>query len=733
MKNLLCDIIIPVYNSLAQTARCIESVLECSSRPYRLILLNDASDWATTKHLRDVAAAHENTILLENEKNLGFLGTVNRGLSYGLENEETEPVFKLILNSDTLVSPGWLEAFERCFQSDERTGLATALSNNAENISIPVPEGYNHRSMASLAASKGAALGYPDVTTAVGFCMAIRTPLLRKIGLFDEAFSPGYGEESDFHFKVLCKGYRSVVVSDCFVYHENHASFSGNKAALVAHNRPIFDSRWRVIYHNELNEEAVQGDIEQLKTISKGAEERTHDVLFILPTSKLFGGIVVVYEICRRLIDRGIDANAVVLSQPETLPPDLPFVPYFRPDADWVSGNIPRARVYVATHYETSAYAFMAQLQHGSKVAYLVQGYEAWFPGAAVHEVINTVRAIPNRVAVSNWLSTMLKRWGIIARVIPNGVDLRYFYPLSPSPGRRRTKDPVTLFTLLRDDPQAGTMLSERVLRRVRAKLPELRIIAVGNLSAEAPFRELVNEAHASIGRKEIRDIYRRSDIFVDFSMVQGFGLMGLEAMASGVSTVLAATGGAEEYASPANSILVAPGDENGFVNAIIELARDRKKMATLKKEGYATAQKFGWDESARRYADYFADLLENGEESEAEHRDEMLRYLFGRLLRAQLIRGTVTRAQEHLGSGLNRSFPAGALEILRGAFSAPDMERIQTTYEGLALIRLYEKARAAIGWRVHEGSSAPHPGHDLVGMVEDILSGNQPARQGEL
>ena len=475
-EPVLCQIIIPVYNALSQTARCIESVLKYTTSPYTLILVNDGSDWATTSWLRETAAANDHVVLLENSENRGFLHSANRGLAYDLEDEKSSGfLFKLILNSDTLVSDGWIEAFERCFLSDERIGLATAVSNNAENISIPIPEGYNVRSMARLTAEKGADLGYPDVTTAVGFCMAIRTSLLRSIGLFDEAFSPGYGEESDYHFKVLCRGFRSVVVSDCFVYHENHASFSGNKAAIVSRNRPVFDSRWRVIYHNELNEEAAKGDIASLKLISDegSRKEKKHDILFLIPTAKLFGGIVVVYEICRRLIERGIDANAVVLGPTEEVPPDLPFMPYFRPNNSWAAGDIPQAKAYVATHYETSPYAFMAYLQNpSSTLAYLVQGYEPWFPGAAIHEVVHTLRAIPNRIAVSKWLHTMLARWDIDATVIPNGVDTRYFYPASPDPAARLSKDRLTLFTLLRDDPQAGTALAAKVLQRVKTTIP---------------------------------------------------------------------------------------------------------------------------------------------------------------------------------------------------------------------------------------------------------------------
>ena len=63
--------------------------------------------------------------------------------------------------------------------------------------------------------------------------MAFRRELLQEVGLFDEIYSPGYGEDSDYHFKALCAGYRSVLVGDCFIYHKSEASFSERRNELM--------------------------------------------------------------------------------------------------------------------------------------------------------------------------------------------------------------------------------------------------------------------------------------------------------------------------------------------------------------------------------------------------------------------------------------------------------------------------------------------------------------------
>ena len=56
----------------------------------------------------------------------------------------------MLLNSDTIVSSGWLDCYRCCFSSDKRIGLATAVSNNAVNLSLQIPAGFNIHSFLRL-------------------------------------------------------------------------------------------------------------------------------------------------------------------------------------------------------------------------------------------------------------------------------------------------------------------------------------------------------------------------------------------------------------------------------------------------------------------------------------------------------------------------------------------------------------------------------------------------------
>ncbi|MFU8766032.1 MAG: glycosyltransferase family 2 protein, partial [Haliea sp.] len=67
---------------------------------------------------------------------------------------------------------------------------------------------------------------YPELPTAVGFCMYLRRRCIDDIGDFDaEAFGRGYGEENDWCMRALNAGWKHVLCDDAFVAHRGNASF----------------------------------------------------------------------------------------------------------------------------------------------------------------------------------------------------------------------------------------------------------------------------------------------------------------------------------------------------------------------------------------------------------------------------------------------------------------------------------------------------------------------------
>jgi O-antigen biosynthesis protein len=243
-RSAAIDIIVPVYNACDDLRRCLASVRKHTARNHRLILLDDASPQAEVGRYFDELAQERvpNLSLLRNAHNLGFVGTVNRAMSLS-QNDV------VLLNSDTIVTSGWLDKLTRCARSDVRIATITPFSNNAEICSLPRfcennpwpadadPEILNR------ALERAALPTYPDLPTGVGFCFYIRRRVWNEIGPFDPAFGLGYGEENDFCMRAAAAGYRNVLCEDTLVLHLGNRSFDDKKRALSQTNMQLLLQR----------------------------------------------------------------------------------------------------------------------------------------------------------------------------------------------------------------------------------------------------------------------------------------------------------------------------------------------------------------------------------------------------------------------------------------------------------------------------------------------------------
>lgn len=222
----LPQVVIPVFNALNYLDSCLESVIRTVPAEARVFLIDDASTDVQVRPLLEswVDRAGPRWRLLCHEQNRGFVATANHGMR--LADGDV-----VLLNSDTEVTPGWLQKLITCLESDSAIATATPWSNNGEIVSIPEfcvvnPPPVDADAVAAAIASSSRA-EYPDIPTAVGFCMAISSMAIDRVGLFDEqTFGRGYGEENDFCQRAEKTGLRNVVCDDAYVVHHGGASFS---------------------------------------------------------------------------------------------------------------------------------------------------------------------------------------------------------------------------------------------------------------------------------------------------------------------------------------------------------------------------------------------------------------------------------------------------------------------------------------------------------------------------
>jgi GT2 family glycosyltransferase len=240
-------VVIPVYRDVSITRACIESVLaHRNETAHRILIVNDQSPHGRAMtDLLDKFARLPNVVLRTNATNLGFIHSVNRAL-----HDEAFQGDALLLNSDTRVFAGWLDEMARVAYSSPLIGTVTALSNNATIFSYPHPvlreepiTDVTLEALASVALQRNAGIAI-DVPTGHGFCLFIKRQVVHDVGVFDEAFGRGYGEENDFCARAADLGYRHVAAAGVLVEHRESVSFTGDKTELLQRNLKILEERY---------------------------------------------------------------------------------------------------------------------------------------------------------------------------------------------------------------------------------------------------------------------------------------------------------------------------------------------------------------------------------------------------------------------------------------------------------------------------------------------------------
>lgn len=235
-------VIIPVYNAVDALSDCLASLINYTVVPCRFIVIDDASTDPAVQILLDNYCEQPMFECYLNSTNLGFTKTVNKGIALA-GNDDV-----VFLNSDTIVTPGWLGRLRYAAYLQPDIGTVTPFSNNAGAFSAPVA-GFNEIPSSFDITTYGRAVTqsseriYPEVPTGNGFCLYIRRACLDDVGVLDEeAFPRGYGEENDFCMRAGLKGWRHVIDDATYIYHVRSASFGDSKTELMEAGRKLIDT-----------------------------------------------------------------------------------------------------------------------------------------------------------------------------------------------------------------------------------------------------------------------------------------------------------------------------------------------------------------------------------------------------------------------------------------------------------------------------------------------------------
>ena len=239
------SVVVLTFNNLELTKLCIDSVLQQSDYPnLELIVVDNHSSDGTPDYLRELRARRPDVKIFLNKSNLGFAAGNNVGLQ-GATGD-----YLVMLNNDTVVTPGWALSMLRHFQSSPKLGLLGPVTNNIGNearIDIGYPD---LPSMPYLA--RKVTLGRMGqrlpIRNVAFFCVMMPRRVFTEVGFLDENFGRGFFEDDDYCRRVELLGMEIACADDVFVHHHLSASFnqlpSEHKQQLFSENKAYYESKW---------------------------------------------------------------------------------------------------------------------------------------------------------------------------------------------------------------------------------------------------------------------------------------------------------------------------------------------------------------------------------------------------------------------------------------------------------------------------------------------------------
>lgn len=272
--------------------------------------------------------------------------------------------------------------------------------------------------------------------------------------------------------------------------------------------------------------------------------------------------------------------------------------------------------ICVANYFLTAYCAVLSRwlINRATTVIYYIQGYEAMSHGliAEANPVSRVIRYLLARlsyrlpafvICVSRWVCERIGRADGVVAYAP-ALDLSVFRPQ----GRRKTDSSVVIGTIGRKGKTKGYDYFLKALELL-PRLSNVRVLIASPTMNEVPLpRTIPAEGIQVRTEAAMADFYNRCDIFVLPSLVEGFPLPPLEAMACGCVVVATACGGVADYAQDGvNCLIVPPGDPHALAKAVWMLSQDLPLRARLIGEGIGTAKRFEKKQMMERFLDLVA------------------------------------------------------------------------------------------------------------------------------
>ncbi len=211
----MISVVIPVFNQVQLTERCLDSLFRHSRKVSSVFIIDNASSddtpqalarWAERFHSKGIAFKVQ-----RNRENVGFGRACNQGL------RECKTEYVAVLNNDTWLMPDWDEAL-----------LAAIIRTGADLVGPFYDE---------IAFNEAIVIQRSEIVTTknrnrsrenfVSILMFFKMSSLQKLGFFDERFFVTY-EDTDLKYRMDLMNMRYLMVGNCYIWHHSKGTRGAN-------------------------------------------------------------------------------------------------------------------------------------------------------------------------------------------------------------------------------------------------------------------------------------------------------------------------------------------------------------------------------------------------------------------------------------------------------------------------------------------------------------------------
>jgi GT2 family glycosyltransferase/cephalosporin hydroxylase len=590
-------IVIPSYNDRGVLEACLHSIYGAESKVnYRVIICDDNSPDVHKQWLSQMALQYTWLSVCFGEKNIGFAGNVNRGLSAAIADEHV-----VLLNSDTIVSNFWLDNLVfSSFLKDADIVCGKLVYPNRDiqyygGMRNPIESDWfmhNHH----MERLESTATCFEQYTLyATGACMYITSRALTKLGQLDEQYGMAF-EDVDYSLRAWQKHLKVSLAPFCIVTHFESVTRSRVQGTRELNSKAYF---W------EKNANFFKRNVISKKT-------GTPKIIYVTQDCGVGGGHRFIFQHITALHKLKFDVELWTLdTKPNwyNLDENIPFK-IFGDYSQLTKELSEENAIKVATWWETAEHVWVASSVNGIP-AYYVQDIESSYY-VERGELLTAAKVdsmyMPEfkYLTYATWIKDKLELdFKRPAECVGFYLDQDRFY----RDNAIKKKQQILVFA--RGEPLKNFEYTKKILSKIQALNSKYTVVAVG------PDESLVKDIDGCIfvrtpSDQELNKLYNESIAIIQTSTHEGLSLPPLEGMLCECLVFCTDAFGNRAYIEPGINCVLLPSNDAGIsASAIVEALSDsaENQRNNMINNAFNTAMKYQVLELETNLSKFYLDV----------------------------------------------------------------------------------------------------------------------------